>query len=619
MSSLNCVKFNLSHKDYLFVNSYDAELFSKTKLYDSLNANSVIDLTSYKVTNFFLILDYLETGNYPTLTKEMDIVDLHNLANYLGVDKDFIQYVNFNSEDRFKKSLNKLDTKLVEDEVKLRETLFDTELKYSGTTDNSFEMQKVIRSIIYSEEFLSLYGEELKSDLKQKNDLFDEGNHKFIDSKFVKVNNYIALKKLSRFYHYCKTFDNIFHLIHNNIISQLKTFFFDDRNGNNFVYIDSKILNSDNLKDDKLQILYIRLLKELDYVNYVVAGGFIYFTKNYSDLNNFDIDIFLTTQNYIEAMIAIRSIYKTFSSIFLDNVIISLNQNVINFTSKFSMNNPNGYNTSKIEIIFTVQIILRLYNSISQVISGFDIDSCCIAYNGKDFYAMPRFVRSLICGYNLVDPERQSKNYTERLVKYACRGFAIALPGFINKNITCNFLKNYNEYTGISKIIAYFIKTYSGKNSKCIKTKNISDYEYSAYSTDEYGIYKSIRNAAISFYKKNQYTNKDEFQKFLDNIDFLDNSSCNEKRDLFGNYHGAINYNLFKYLRDNNVKIPLKVDYNLDYILNSATSKRSKLMYDCFESSLPDKITFNVKNPGTQKTGSFNPTTEDWYNNLYLN
>ena len=42
-----------------------------------------------------------------------------------------------------------------------------------------------------------------------------------------------------------------------------------------------------------------------------------------------------------------------------------------------------------------IQVILRIYKSPSEVLIGFDIDSCAVAYDGKRVWALPRAVRAL--------------------------------------------------------------------------------------------------------------------------------------------------------------------------------------------------------------------------------
>lgn len=75
-----------------------------------------------------------------------------------------------------------------------------------------------------------------------------------------------------------------------------------------------------------------------------------------------------------------------------------------------------------------VQIILRLYKSPAEVLMGFDIDSCCIGYDGTDVWCMERFRRALTKRFNLVNISRRSLTYETRLLKYSKRGFAVAVP-----------------------------------------------------------------------------------------------------------------------------------------------------------------------------------------------
>ena len=61
---------------------------------------------------------------------------------------------------------------------------------------------------------------------------------------------------------------------------------------------------------------------------------------------------------------------------------------------------------------------------------GFDIDSCCAAYDGTRLLCLPRFRRAVNSSLNLVDPSRRSPSYESRLRKYALRGFAVSVPGY---------------------------------------------------------------------------------------------------------------------------------------------------------------------------------------------
>jgi len=76
-----------------------------------------------------------------------------------------------------------------------------------------------------------------------------------------------------------------------------------------------------------------------------------------------------------------------------------------------------------------VQIILRRHACVGDVVFGFDVDACQLAYDGSAVYATPSAARAFRTGINIADPERSSNAYEKRLAKYATRGFAVGVPG----------------------------------------------------------------------------------------------------------------------------------------------------------------------------------------------
>ena len=52
----------------------------------------------------------------------------------------------------------------------------------------------------------------------------------------------------------------------------------------------------------------------------------------------------------------------------------------------------------------TVQIVLRLYQSAAEVLAGFDCDCICCGYDGEAVWALPRCLRALRTGVNLLNP-----------------------------------------------------------------------------------------------------------------------------------------------------------------------------------------------------------------------
>ena len=79
---------------------------------------------------------------------------------------------------------------------------------------------------------------------------------------------------------------------------------------------------------------------------------------------------------------------------------------------------------------------MRCYRSIVEVLLGFDIDCCAIAYNGTSVLSLPRTIRSLRYRTNIVNMSRRSTTYETRLLKYAQRGFAIGVAALDLNTVT---------------------------------------------------------------------------------------------------------------------------------------------------------------------------------------
>lgn len=87
-----------------------------------------------------------------------------------------------------------------------------------------------------------------------------------------------------------------------------------------------------------------------------------------------------------------------------------------------------------------VQIILRLYKTRSEIISGFDVCSCCLGYDGKHIYVTNRGMYALTHLVNTVSFTRLSPSYERRLAKYAARGIAVYVPDFDRSKVNLDAL-----------------------------------------------------------------------------------------------------------------------------------------------------------------------------------
>lgn len=75
-----------------------------------------------------------------------------------------------------------------------------------------------------------------------------------------------------------------------------------------------------------------------------------------------------------------------------------------------------------------VQIVLRLYKSVSEILTGFDVDCSCFAYDGAQVYGVPRGIAAFMTQINTIDLTRRSPSYESRLSKYSRRGFEVYWP-----------------------------------------------------------------------------------------------------------------------------------------------------------------------------------------------
>jgi hypothetical protein len=106
--------------------------------------------------------------------------------------------------------------------------------------------------------------------------------------------------------------------------------------------------------------------------------------------------------------------------------------------------------------VTTVQLVLRSYVSPSEVITGFDIDACCVLLYGEKLYTTPRGYRALSTSANVVNVELASTTYHQRLVKYYHRGFGIQLPvGTPAAAFKLHELKHYQQVQSDGKIWRY--------------------------------------------------------------------------------------------------------------------------------------------------------------------
>ena len=75
-----------------------------------------------------------------------------------------------------------------------------------------------------------------------------------------------------------------------------------------------------------------------------------------------------------------------------------------------------------------IQLILRAFRDMDELLHGFDIGSCCVGFDGTTTFMTELAAFSLMHRVNIVFPMYRSISFEARLIKYFRRGVALAFP-----------------------------------------------------------------------------------------------------------------------------------------------------------------------------------------------
>ena len=90
----------------------------------------------------------------------------------------------------------------------------------------------------------------------------------------------------------------------------------------------------------------------------------------------------------------------------------------------------------------------------SEILTGFDIDSSCAAYDGKQVYCTPRALQSYMTQINHVDLTRRSPSYENRLSKYSHRNFEVYWPDLDHSRIDPTiFERSFRNTLGLARLL----------------------------------------------------------------------------------------------------------------------------------------------------------------------
>lgn len=134
-----------------------------------------------------------------------------------------------------------------------------------------------------------------------------------------------------------------------------------------------------------------------------------------------DVDIFLYDLTEAQAVEKIKQIEKNVRDALLVETTTIRTKNTITIASQYPVRH--------------VQIVLRIYKSVSEILTGFDVDCSCAAFDGNQVWASPRALAAYMTQTNTIDLSRRSPSYENRLSKYRHRGFEVKFPGLDRSRI----------------------------------------------------------------------------------------------------------------------------------------------------------------------------------------
>ncbi|OAP54823.1 hypothetical protein AYL99_11271 [Fonsecaea erecta] len=365
-------------------------------------------------------------------------------------------------------------------------------------------------------------------------------------------------------------------------------------------------------------------LVDLDWNNVVCAGSAVVTSllpvdapHNESKLAPAsDVDLFLYGLNEEQAIEKIRQIETKIRDSILTETTTIRTKNAITIVSAY----PTRH----------VQIVLRLYKSISEILTGFDVDCSCVAYDGQQVWASPRALAAFMTQVNTIDLTRRSPSYENRLSKYSHRGFEVVFPGIDRTRIDPTiFERSFSRVQGLARLLVleklphptdrenYLAKRRAERGRPPLPWNAHSRHELPGNVKDAQpdDVAEWVEEDEVSNYHTVSIPygpryNAKRVEKLLFTKDLLLNAEWNKPKDRETKLHrhpaffGSVN----DILHDCCGYCP-EPTTDADF---AAREEEGKIY-------ISGDVTFLKDDPGRQAIGSFNPITDtDWTEMAYI-
>ncbi|PLN86818.1 ankyrin [Aspergillus taichungensis] len=374
-------------------------------------------------------------------------------------------------------------------------------------------------------------------------------------------------------------------------------------------------------------------LSEMDWSNVVVAGSAVvtsmlpvpekyrgskrllreYYHEKFTPAS--DVDLFLYGLTEEQAIDKIKQIETKIKDAIIYETTSVRTKNAITIVSQY----PTRH----------VQIVLRIYKSVSEILTGFDVDCSCVAFDGKQVYVAPRALASYITQINHVDLTRRSPSYENRLSKYSHRGFEIFWSELERSRIDPTiYERSFSRTLGLARLlILEHLPKSSDRDSYLDQRREERGRPAKDSRYHVNAIWGNIKNdfedevadwadgEDVSNY--NTFTlpygpkfNAAKVERLLFQKDLLLNSEWNAKKDreVSLHRHPAFFGDASDILHDCCGSCPVPV-----------TDEEKEVAEREGKTYISGDVTFIKDNPGRQEIGSFNPITDlDWTEMAYV-
>lgn len=326
-----------------------------------------------------------------------------------------------------------------------------------------------------------------------------------------------------------------------------------------------------------------------------------------------DVDLFLYGLNHDEAIEKIKQIEKSIRDALLNEVTVVRTKYAITIASQYPVRH--------------VQIVLRVYKTVSEILTGFDIDAAGGAFNGKQVYVTPRALGSFITQINHVDLSRRSPSYENRLSKYSHRNFEVYWPDLDRSRVDPTiFERSFKRTLGLARLLvlerlpttsareAYLNKrrqergrptVYRGHHFLGGNIKDNHEDEVADWLSEE-----DVSNYHTFTVPYGQKFHAKRIEKLCYTRDLLLNAEWNQpkEREVYLHRHPAFFGRVEDVIEDCCGGCPIPQTDE-----EKAVAEKEGEIY------ISGKVSFMIDDPGRQQIGSFNPLTEqDWTDMAYV-